>query len=89
MSKREWDAYCKAILRGPQVCDCCRRLVPKVRGSVWHGKSRICGACFYIWYDGSHEDSTDPEKVAASVLAAEAAGAYPFGDSDADFRRVS
>lgn len=85
----DWDAYCKAIQRGPQECDCCHRLVPKVRGSMWHGQSRICAACFYVWYDGPCEDSTDPEKVAASVLKAEAANAWPFGRDDADYRRVA
>ena len=34
-----------------KVCDACRREVTYVRGSFWHGDSRICVECFYMWYD--------------------------------------
>jgi hypothetical protein len=64
----------------PGLCDCCRRLVADVRGSMWHGHARICAACFYVWYDGgSVEDPTDPQQIAACVLKAEAANTWPFG----------
>lgn len=33
------------------VCDCCRRQVESVRGSVWHGEAAICTECFGQWYD--------------------------------------
>lgn len=72
----------------PAACDCCKRVVPRVRSSAWHGQSRICIACFYVWYDGP-VDGTDPEAVAAYVLQAETAGTFPFGGSDADYRRVA
>ena len=56
-------------------CDCCGRLVARVRGSVWHGEARICIACFYVWYDVG---LTDPATLATEVLAREAAGRWPF-----------
>jgi hypothetical protein len=63
-----------------EVCDCCKRNVSHVRRSSWHGESRICVACFYVWYDPSGDiDATDPAQVAAEVLAAESAGVWPFG----------
>jgi hypothetical protein len=79
---------CREVLRtldagSVQQCDCCKRLVPHVRGSMWHGHSRICLACFYVWYDPSDGiDVADPAQVAAAVHAAEAAGTYPFGGTD-------
>lgn len=35
----------------PGVCDACAREVEHVRGSIWHGGSRLCLECFYQWYD--------------------------------------
>ena len=35
------------------VCDCCKRTVDYVRGSMWHGNDRICKECFIEWYDGN------------------------------------
>jgi hypothetical protein len=62
------------------LCDCCGRMVRYVRGSMWHGRDRICLACFYVWYDPDGAiDVTKPEQIKAAVLKAEAAGTYPFG----------
>lgn len=49
----------------PLVCDCCKRTVDRVRGSMWHGTARICLECFCQWYDpDSHEiNPTDPESI--------------------------
>lgn len=33
------------------VCDCCHRTVERVRGSMWHGRDRVCPECFIMWYD--------------------------------------
>lgn len=41
-----------AATEAVHICDCCRRQVEKVRGSMWHGTSRICSECFIEWYDG-------------------------------------
>lgn len=41
-------------------CDCCGCMVSYVRGSMWHGESRICRPCFYIWYDVG---LTNPEAI--------------------------
>lgn len=69
------------------ICDCCRRDVPKVRGSHWHGDSEICLACFYVWYDGG---SSDPAEIAAEVLEAERLRKYPFNMSDTkEFERLA
>jgi hypothetical protein len=35
-----------------RACDCCKREVDYVRGSIWHGEDRICCECFVEWYDG-------------------------------------
>lgn len=43
----------------PLVCDCCKRSVDFVRGSLWHGQDRICLECFYEWYDPSDPSTTD------------------------------
>lgn len=53
------------------VCDCCRREVDRVRGSVWHGEDHICPECFSQWYDpdcGSF-DNTDPIQLGNYVRA--------------------
>lgn len=44
----ETPASCEPRL----ACDCCRRLVDYLRGSIWHGEDRICRQCFVEWYDG-------------------------------------
>jgi hypothetical protein len=54
-------------------CDCCGRLVTYVRGSMWHGESRI--ACFHVWYGTG---LVEPAEIKAYVLAAEAAATWPF-----------
>lgn len=43
-------------------CDACQREVDYVRGSMWHGVSRICRECFFQWYDPDNGtfDSNDP-----------------------------
>jgi len=55
----------KTLKPQPLVCDCCRRTVDKVRGSMWHGAALICLECFYQWYDpdSSEIDSTDPVSI--------------------------
>jgi hypothetical protein len=47
------------------VCDACRREVDYVRGSVWHGDSRICTECFMQWYDPDNStfDNCDPVEL--------------------------
>jgi hypothetical protein len=50
------------------ICDCCKRCVDKVRGSMWHGDSRICLECFYQWYDPDGAvDPTDPVSIGNHV----------------------
>lgn len=57
------------------LCDCCGRQVSRVRHSIWHGTDAICLACFYVWYETGHPDKA---AIKAYVLAAEAAGQWPF-----------
>lgn len=47
------------------TCDCCKREVERVRGSMWHGESRVCPECFSQWYDpdSSSIDATDPVSI--------------------------
>jgi hypothetical protein len=47
------------------VCDCCQREVERVRGSIWHGQSRICTDCFFQWYDPDNKqvDPTNPVSI--------------------------
>ena len=59
------------------ICDCCHREVDYVRHSMWHGHAAICLACFYVWYECF---SSDPVKIKAYVLDAEARGEWPFTD---------
>jgi hypothetical protein len=42
---------------------------------MWHGGSRICRACFALWYDNG---IVDPVTLKAEVLRCEAEGRYPF-----------
>jgi hypothetical protein len=58
------------------ICQCCQREVTHTRSSPWHWPTAVCLACFYVWYDVG--DMTDPERIKAYVLAAEAAGTWPF-----------
>jgi hypothetical protein len=52
------------------VCDCCQREVERVRGSMWHGQSRICPECFIQWYDGDGGfDPCDPIQLGNHVRA--------------------
>jgi hypothetical protein len=65
-------------MESAMICDCCQRDVDRVRGSMWHGQARICMACFYVWYDCGDETSSDPARIKAYVLNAEAKGEWPF-----------
>lgn len=51
-----------------EACDCCGVPSSYLRYSMWHGKHRICLACFIVWYDPSEADSTDPVSVKAERL---------------------
>lgn len=52
------------------ICDCCQRKVDYVRGSMWHGTSRICRLCFFQWYDpDGGVDQTDPISIGNHVRA--------------------
>ena len=73
-------------LKPSLYCDCCDRRVPYVRGSIWHGASQICLACFLVWYDGG---LVEPELIKAFVLAAEANGIWPFTGGDPRMLRVT
>ena len=68
------------------VCDCCERTVAHVRGSMWHGTSRICPACFFVWYD---RGITDPAELKKTVLFLEAAGQWPFPSQQAGVERLA
>lgn len=72
------------------TCDCCERVVARVRSSMWHGKARICLACFFVWYDPSEDiDVTDPAQIKAAVLRAEAVGKYPFPSTKPGIARIA
>lgn len=43
----------------PKICDACEREVDYVRGSMWHGDSRICRECFREWYDPDDPTTTE------------------------------
>jgi hypothetical protein len=60
-------SLCECHLR--PVCDCCQREVERVRGSVWHGTSRLCPECFGQWYDPDNEsvDPTDPISIGNAI----------------------
>lgn len=59
-----WEKICHSTL----ICDTCRREVDYVRGSMWHGTSRICRECFIMWYDGDEGvDPTDPVSIGNAV----------------------
>lgn len=45
--------------RPKPACDACQREVDHVRGSMWHGKDRLCSECFSQWYDPDN-GSFDP-----------------------------
>lgn len=51
------DCECQACLKG-YVCECCRRVVDVVRGSLW-GHKTTCTECFLQWYDPDN-NSFDP-----------------------------
>jgi hypothetical protein len=43
------------------ACDCCKRKVDYLRGSMWHGEDRICRECFGEWYDESRPTARTDE----------------------------
>jgi len=49
-----------------EPCDCCGVPSSYRRSSMWHGRSRICYACFIFWYEYGY---TEPEKLKAYRLA--------------------
>lgn len=52
----------------PPFCDCCKRMVMKVRSSIWHAPHRICNECFFMWYDPDEAvDQTDPVSIGNAV----------------------
>lgn len=51
-----------------EACDCCGVASSYLRGSVWHGRARICAACFYIWYEPNSADPTKPSEIKAERL---------------------
>ena len=54
---------------GP-ICDACQREVDYVRGSMWHGKDRICLECFHMWYDSDQGvDNTSAASIGNAVRA--------------------
>lgn len=73
-----------------EICDCCERAVRRTRGSLWHGRHRICPACFYLWYDGAGVTDTGVSGalLKEAVLKAEREGTYPFDKPDGDLERV-
>lgn len=88
----DYMAYYLAGTEGPNdhVCDCCRRHVDKVRGSNWHGASRICSECFIEWYDGDRPitceaDLRDP--IAIGNWVRKRHGLPPLADAPARARR--
>jgi hypothetical protein len=54
-----------------QICDCCKREVDYVRGSMWHNNYKICKECFYEWYDPTSDatDVTDKRSIGNWVRA--------------------
>jgi hypothetical protein len=60
------EHLCQCCIAGGKfICDCCKRPVDHVRGSMWHGDARICRECFSQWYDPDNEsvDSTNPISI--------------------------
>lgn len=68
------DLICDQEFAGGQ-CDCCGRVVGRLRRSVWHGPHAICYACFSVWYDCEWTTNADIKRM---VLEGEAAGTFPF-----------
>jgi hypothetical protein len=60
-----------------EPCDCCGIPSSYRRGSLWHGRSLICLACFIVWYDPDkgETDATDPASIRRERL-------WRFGDGD-------
>jgi hypothetical protein len=48
-----------------ELCDCCGVPSSYRRGSIWHGQSLICIACFVLWYEYG---IVEPEKLKAERL---------------------
>lgn len=67
-------------------CDSCERLVARVRGSMWHGRHRICIACFFVWYDDA---ITSPGILGAEIVYRETIGAWPFPSDEPGIARVT
>lgn len=63
------------------VCECCERVVDKVRGSMW-GHQHCCLECFYQWYDpdNSSFDSCNPREIGNYVRSKH--GLPPLPDQD-------
>ena len=61
------------------VCDCCRRAVERVRGSMWHGTSKICPECFGQWYDPDNGsfDNCNPLELGNYVRSKHGLSALP------------
>lgn len=57
------DCECQACLQG-YVCECCQRVVDRVRGSLW-GHKATCTECFSQWYDPDNStfDHLNPVSV--------------------------
>lgn len=72
--KENASGQCASTIGLGVVCDCCKREVEKVRGSVWHGDDLICLECFYEWYDPSgpsitYENAQSVERIGNYVRA--------------------
>lgn len=48
-----------------EACDCCGVPSSYRRGSIWHGQSLICIACFVIWYEYA---ITNPKELRSERL---------------------
>lgn len=46
------------------ICECCRREVDRVRGSIW-GHEHSCIECFFQWYDPDNStfDARNPRSI--------------------------
>jgi hypothetical protein len=58
-------------LKPKPICDACQREVDYVRGSMWHGSSRICRDFFSQWYDPDNGtfDPCDPIQLGNYIRA--------------------